>query len=119
MSYLYLASPYTHPDEFVREERYLEALDALHWLLSNRQWAYSPIVHCHELAKRQDLPKDFEFWGEFNHLMIRNSRGIVVLQSDGWEESRGVANETLYAKERGLAMFYMLRQGLKYAVSPR
>ena len=117
MSYLYLASPYTHHDPHVREARYLEALDALHWLLGNRIWTYSPIVHCHTLALQNDLPKDHDYWLEYNHLMILNSRGITVLASSGWEASKGVADEEVYATALNLPVSYMKKQGPNYVFS--
>jgi hypothetical protein len=116
MSFLYLASPYTHPDAYVREARYLTALDALHWLLGNRIWAYSPIVHCHDLAKHNDLPKDHDYWLEYNHLMILNSRGVAVLQTPGWTESKGIADETLYAKRLNLPLYHIRKEHDKYAI---
>jgi Domain of unknown function (DUF1937) len=117
MTYLYLASPYTHPDSYVREARYLEAIDALNHLLRNRIWTYSPIVHCHELAKRNNLPKDHDFWSEYNHLMILNSRGLAILQSPGWDSSKGIADENLYAKHLDLPRYLMRKEGPHYAIT--
>jgi hypothetical protein len=119
MSYLYLASPYTDADAYVREGRYLQALDALHWLLNNHIWTYSPIVHCHEAAKLHDgLPKDFEFWREFNHLMIQNSRALAILQISGWNESKGIADEVGYATALNLPISRIVKEGQNYAFYP-
>lgn len=117
MSYYYLASPYSHPDGEVREGRYLRAQRALEYLLANKMWAYSPIVHCHPLAKRFSMPKDAKFWEEYNHVMIDHCDSILVLQIPGWEESIGVAEEMAYARWKKLVCNYMQPVGYyKYRI---
>lgn len=102
MSYLYLASPYTHADKAARQRRY-EAVRAFTAFLCNRkEWVFSPILHLHDLAISYDLPYTFDFWDEWNKAMILSSRGVIVFQIDGWKESRGVTAEVLYAGQIGL-----------------
>jgi hypothetical protein len=49
---IYLASPYSHPDELVQEARYKAARNYVHWsLLYLEDTVYSPIVHYHTLAE--------------------------------------------------------------------
>jgi hypothetical protein len=117
MSYLFLSSPYYHPSSIVRHQRYVDAVDALAWLLKGKIWTYSSIVNCHPIAMRHDIPGDFEYWEEYNHLMILNSRGVMVLQSKGWEDSRGIADEILFAKRLGLPIHHMQKENSLYAIS--
>lgn len=99
---IYLASPYTHPDPFIREERYLRACKVLaEQYLAKKRWAYSPIVHCHELAKIVQLPREASFWGDYNHHMLTYSSALHVLRIDGWMESAGVEQEIKWADELG------------------
>lgn len=120
MSYLYLASSYTAPTSLVMENRYHAAIDATHYLLKNKIWVYSPIVHCHPIAIKHDLPKDFDYWMEYNRLMILNSRGLAVLMLDGWQESKGVTAEIEYCGSLGKPIYFMLKlRNGKYAISPR
>lgn len=105
--YLYLASPYSDPDPMVRERRYLAAAEALQTLLQNRLWTYSPIVHCHEVAKIWDLPRDAKFWQDYNHAMLEGSRGLFVLRLPGWDKSLGVKDEIKHAREFGLTTTYL------------
>jgi predicted acyl esterase len=117
MSYLYLASPYTHPAPVVMQQRYLDALDALDWLLHNKIWAFSPIVHSHNLPNLNVRhQRDYKYWREFNHLMILNSRGIALLQLDGWKDSEGIADELEYADKLGLKVTIMQKQGPNYTL---
>lgn len=99
--YTYLASPYSHPSEFVREHRYIAAKAATVFLLKQSVWIYSPIVHCHELAKTSSLPKDFDYWQNYNRAMLRGATDLLVLKIEGWAESKGVAAEVKYAIELG------------------
>ena len=89
----YLGSPYTHPDPFIMEERYLRAMRVLAGLLREKIWAYSPIVHCHELAKIGALPKDAAFWREYDFYMLSKCDELLVLRIEGWEQSQGLQAE--------------------------
>lgn len=107
MSYDYLASPYTHPDPLVREERYLYALKVTADRLKAKQWTYSPIVHCHEMAKIFGMPVEHEFWLEYDRTMIQAAEKMLILRIDGWDRSVGVLSEQRYAEEIGKAVEYI------------
>jgi len=106
-AYVYIASPYSHPEALIREERYLRASFYLMQKLKRREWAYSPIVHCHELAKIWGMPGDAKFWEEYDFAMIRGARAIEVLRLDGWQESVGVKAEIEYATSIGVPITYV------------
>lgn len=95
---LYLASPYSHPDPLIRKTRFLLAEQVTAQLLIRRQWVYSPIVHCHELAMRHELPGDFEFWRDYNFAMLRRCERLIVLVIPGWSDSAGVKGEMELAR---------------------
>lgn len=90
---MYLASPYSHKDPFVREIRYLMTTQALAEALKLGVYIYSPIVHCHELAKIADLPRDAAFWREYNFTMLNCAEQLWVLMLEGWEKSVGITEE--------------------------
>lgn len=95
---IYVASPYTHQDISVMEARYHKAMDLTAFLLKKEWWCYSPIVHCHEMAVKFDLPRDFGFWKRYNWHMLLQASAFFVLDIDGWQESKGVAEEFEFAK---------------------
>jgi len=97
MSYIYLASPYSHPDAAVREARYAAARDTTAWMLAQRLWTYSPIVHCHDLCASAGLPTSFVFWGDYNRAMITAAESLYVLELPGHAESVGVQAEITFA----------------------
>lgn len=118
MSFVYLASPYSHPHTWVQELRYSAARDALAYLLQRHIWTYSPIVHCHHLAAHHNLPRGFQFWVPYNHAMLRASNALYVLDIPGTTESKGVADEIKLADKLGTPITYMTLVCGSYAFDP-
>lgn len=101
--YFYIASPYTHSNSFVRIGRYEKVLDFTVWLAKEFHiFGYSPIVHSHPMVLDHDMPVEINnFWQEWNETMIYASIGLVILQLNGWDKSKGIELEIQYAKELG------------------
>ena len=95
----YLASPYSHPEPEVRHQRYLDAAHFTKFCLENiGLHIFSPIVYAHDMAIRFSLPTDAAHWQEFNESMIFRCDGMMVLELEGWQASKGVQSEIAYAK---------------------
>lgn len=103
----YLASPYNHPTQLRRHERYMANVKALADLLHSGKHIFSPIVHNHPVAVFRDLGRGWEFWKQYDELMLRKCDGLIVLRLEGWQESVGVQAEIKLAKELGLPIIYM------------
>lgn len=99
---IYLMSPYTHEKESVMEWRYEQALYVTAKLLSMDIHVYSPIVHCHELAKRHDLPREVFFWEDYNKTMMERATEFYVLLLPGHDTSPGIKKERAYAEDNGI-----------------
>lgn len=106
MSYIYVASPYTSPDPAVMQSRYEQVEQYTAWLLKNGDWAYSPIVHCHPMTTKYNLPVDAEYWQQYNNAMLRGARVVHFLQMEGWEDSRGMAHERRVCDIAGIPWVY-------------
>ncbi len=104
---IYLASPYSDPDEQIVEKRYEAAAKATFWLLSRHAWVYSPIVHCHELAKKFRLPKEFDYWENYNKAMLRKADSLFILTEQGWFKSKGVQVEMFFSHELQMNRFLL------------
>ena len=84
----YIAGPYSHPDLAMRVYRF-ECLNKLAAeYVRNGHIVYSPISMWHSIALGNDLPRGYEFWGFVDEAMLKMSKLLVVLQLDGWRESR-------------------------------
>jgi len=76
-------------------------------LLKEEIWIYSPIVHCHEMAERHKLPKDFAFWEKYNRAMLETADGLYILQLDGWELSKGLQSEIKFATKLNIPLTFL------------
>ena len=103
---IYLASPYSHPDAAVREQRYRAACRAAAALLRAGEPAISPIAHSHPLVEL-GLPADWTFWQRFDRDLLARCDAVVVLTLDGWETSVGVREEVRIAQELGKPVRYV------------
>ena len=103
----YLGSPYSHKDPFVREYRYLQAMQRVSHLLKNNFWVYSPIVHCHELKKIVELPHEHDFWLAYDLVMLEKARALQVLCLPNWQDSLGLGIEIRHAKAVGKPIYYV------------
>lgn len=106
MAFIYLASPYSSPRETTdppltsdyMELRYKETLKVVTYLIKNDYPIYSPIVHCHHIARIGELPVDAKSWERYNFRMLSVASGLLILKLPGWMNSKGVRAERSYAK---------------------
>lgn len=104
----YLASPYTHKNPDVREQRYQQVCDVVTKLSKQGDYAvYSPIAHWHPIALVHKLPTDAMFWKNQNEGVINASQCVIVVKMDGWEQSIGVQMEIAFAKQHNIKIIYV------------
>lgn len=104
MSLIYLASPYTHPDQETVYRRYRVACAAAAILMEEGHTVFSPIAHSHAIA--DFLPDavrfDHDHWMRQDLAILALCDEMHVLPLPGWGQSRGVAAEIAFATERGI-----------------
>ena len=103
----YLALPYTDDSEEVMSFR--ASISDIIWAdLSNQgRFVYAPISSAHHIAKKYDLPRDWEFWEGLDSLFITKCDRFLIITLPGWEDSVGVTAETKVAKAHGLEIDYI------------
>ena len=105
---IYLASPYTHEDEMVRQDRYDKVTHSTYLFMTEfGHQIFSPITYGWPIAKIGDLPTDWEYWEECCKVYVSRCQELWVLMLPGWEESTGVTAEIKYAKELGIPVNYV------------
>jgi hypothetical protein len=106
----YLATPYSHPDPKIRQDRWLAVSRAAAYLIGSGLIVLSPISMGHPINVRGaslGLSADFAAWRETNMSMLRASNLLIILTLDGWRESVGVAAETDAARELGIPISHL------------
>lgn len=105
---IYLASPFTDPDENVEKQRYMKAfLFTANHMASNKRPIFSPIVYGYNFYKTDYVGGTKEAWQFFNDNMIKLSSQVWVLTLPGWDNSRGVGHEILKASELNIPIEYV------------
>lgn len=104
---IYVASPYSAKTPELMEARFQRVSMYVRDLLVDKQWCYSPIVHCHELALTYKLPTDASYWEAYNRHMISKANSLHVLMLKDWEHSHGIKLEIAWAREFGLPTEYI------------
>lgn len=103
---IYLASPYTHPDAAVRQERFEAACRAAAELIRRGHIVFSPVAHSHGIAQH-GLPVDWSFWERHDRRLLVACDELWVLKLDGWQQSRGVQAEIAIARELGKPVHFV------------
>jgi hypothetical protein len=114
----YLASPYSHPDPSVRIERFEAVARAAAKLMAEGYLVFSPIAHSHPIAHLGGLDGDWDRWEEFDRAMLSRCQSVIVLQLDGWSESRGIRREIMIAEELGLEVTFLDIQPIAEEAAP-
>lgn len=105
--FIYLASPYSHPDANVRDARFKAACKKAAEYLAEGKCVFSPIAHSHPMVEFLPPEKcmDFDFWMTADLPILRDAAELHVLMLDGWMTSRGVSREIEYADQVGIPVF--------------
>lgn len=104
---IYLATPYSHGDRSVIEDRYLKTANKTAELVSQGYVVISPIFYGHNLLNYKDMPGDWQFWKNFCESFLYKSDELWVYMIDGWSESTGVLAEIELAKSLNIPIVYI------------
>jgi hypothetical protein len=103
----YLASPYSNPDTAVMEENFKKISKIAAKLTSAGEIVFSPITYGHTLVQFHQMPTDWEFWKRFCFELLIKCDKMIVCKMEGWDKSRGVAEEISIARDHGIPIEYL------------
>lgn len=86
---IYLITPYSNPNPAVMEARFEAVTKKAAELLNRGDFVYSPITHRHPIAVRHALPRDSNFWKDYNIHVLSKCTVLIVVELDGWLLSEG------------------------------
>jgi len=104
---VYFASPYTHKDSKVVQERVQKTSEMVAKLVSEGNVVISPIVYGHNLLQFHDMPSDWNFWKNFCQTFLLKSDEMIVYMLPDWDKSTGVLAEIELAKELEIKVTYL------------
>jgi hypothetical protein len=101
---IYLAAPYSHPDNKVVEERMAAVCRVDAVLMDRGTFTFSPLLK-HFVKGYANLPGDWNYWQDFCRVTLPKCSHVYVLALDGWEESVGVREEIKLAELLKIPVF--------------
>ena len=104
---IFISSPYTHEDPKVVEENFAQVAKLSAHLTSKGYVAFSPIVYGHTLLNWTKMEADWETWKAFCLTFLKKSEELWVYRMDGWNRSRGVAEEIEFAIKNNIIIKYL------------
>jgi hypothetical protein len=107
---VYLASPYTHFDEAIRQRRYEVVTQVAAIFIGQGKVVFSPITMTHPIDRilaGSDKTLGSDYWVRFDESFMNFCSEMVVLKLMGWETSTGVNREIKYFVGKGLPISYV------------
>lgn len=95
--FIFLSSPYSSPDPFLRAQRYKAAARAVGALIDAGEVVFSPVVHGHALEQATKRTYPHDSWMRLSRAMLAGASYLYVLTIEGWETSNGVLAEVRLA----------------------
>jgi len=114
----YLAVPYSHQSRRVENARAKQAAILAGKLIKEGNHIICPVVMCHPMNRLVGLGGKFEYWREFDELMLSVCFELWVAQFDGWKDSVGITAEIRMAERRGMTIRYVNPTTLALAREP-
>jgi len=119
MSYAYLACPYTHEEDSIRQDRFFLACEATALLMARGYQVLCPIVHGHAVSRfLSDEVQGHNFWAHQCAPLLGCCDTLLVLMLDGWSESAGVRHEINHALQHGLDIEWFTLDDLRDGALP-
>ena len=100
---IYLAAPYSHPDQNVRKLRVHCTKTAAAEMVKAGHVVFAPTVYTDEL----DHYEPPQGWYEFDLAILSRCDELVILPLEGWEDSKGIKMEIALARTMGISVTFM------------
>jgi hypothetical protein len=107
-SFIYLASPYSHPDPAVKQDRYEEICRTAAMLMEKGERVFCPIAHSHpiEILGMKTVHTG-DFWLDQDFAILKHAEMLMVCMMPGWTTSHGIHEEIKFANENNIPVAYI------------
>ena len=111
---IYLASPYSHEDIEVQEQRVQDILKITKYLIYEYGCTiFSPIVYTTAIHQNFEPLKG---WYTFDLEFLKKCDAMVIVALDGFKQSRGIGLEIAFATGAKIPIYYMDPKEIKKAL---
>ena len=97
MKSIYIASPYSNPDESTRQSRFEAVNRYAAKLMLQGFIVFSPLSHSVPIAEYIGNHNDSDFYVQQDLYWLKHCDEMHILMLDGWEDSKGVETESIFA----------------------
>lgn len=110
---IYVAIPFSHPDEHIRNERFEMANKYAARLMLQGRIVFSPISHSVPISKHIGNPNDSDFYVKQDLFWLKYCNEMHVLMINGWETSKGIKKETDFALGNDINIKYITLEDIR------
>jgi hypothetical protein len=105
---IYLASPYSHRYDYIRQRRFEDVSRVAAKLMERGNLVFCPIAHSHPI-ETLGLPKRMpgDWWLKQDFAVLKHCDEVQVLKLKGWDKSYGVQKEIEFAKKNKIPVTYI------------
>lgn len=98
---IYLAAPYSHQYAHVRAARFKRIKQATCQLMCAGDVVFSPVAYGYLMEEAAGKTMSHDYWMQFCLNIMPACDRVYVLTLEGWDQSKGVAEEVKLAKRMG------------------
>lgn len=108
MSFIYLASPYSHPNADIKQRRYEAICKVAAKLMEQGEQVFCPIAHSHPIEViGMNQVRNGDFWLKQDFAILKHAEMLVVCMMPGWGESHGIKAEVQFANDNKIPVAYI------------
>lgn len=108
---IYLASPYSHDDPIVVNQRERAIREVVAEIIGKQDAIipFSPIIYTHPIAK--NVNPDFD-WYPWDLQFLSRCDAMIVVQLQGWSASKGIQIEIQHCRDRDIPIAFALPENI-------
>src|SRR5678809_1377923 len=103
---IYVASPFSHKSLKVEWERFYKVCEFAYGLIEHGHNVFCPIAHSVSIEDGGEEYLGHDTWMKLDKAQLKDAAVLVVYTLPGWEESRGVREESQFAEENNIPIVY-------------
>jgi len=113
MTTVYIAGPYTHNEDNVKELRYTLLSQISMHFMKRQQDVFSPITHGHAMEEQTGEVCDYKWWIIHGLKNLQRCDHMYVCELPGSDNSTGVEMEIMWCQANGIPYSFISPEQIK------